>query len=110
MTYPIAINARRSLDKATVAGVVGKVHLDLPRLKTFSVIVRGTGQVDCVILLEGSNLPDEDSFNPLATITLSNAAGLAKDYGVIDAPWSYVRSTLVSISGTGAAADSAFGV
>lgn len=109
-TAPVAINSRRTLDKATVAATIGKVFLDLPSMKTFNAILRGSGQVDCVILLEGSNLPDEDSFNLLATITLSGAAGSAKDFGIIDAPWAYVRATLSSISGTSAAVDTAFGV
>lgn len=107
-----ATRAKWLLEKASVAGYISKQVLDLNSLKTFNAVLRGTGACTAVVIMEGSNLPDDDTFNLLLTMNLSTTDGVAspaKESGVYEAPWSYIRFTLVSISGTNAAVDAAVG-
>lgn len=113
MTNPKALHGLPALVKATTAGTISPAIIDLPASKTFNTILRGVGACAAVILLEGSNLQDDDSFNTLVTITLSTTDATvspAKEFGVHNAAWAYIRFTLVSISGTNAAVDTAIGV
>ena len=107
-----AVNSKWLLQKASVAGTISEQARDLKSQKTFNLILRGTGPVTATVLLEGSNLPDDDTFVPLVTINLTSADGTvspAKESGTHEAPWGSVRFTLVNISGTNAAVDAAVG-
>lgn len=112
MTNLRAVNSKWLLQKASVAGTISEQARDLKSQKTFNMILRGTGAVSAVVLLEGSNLPDDDTFVTLVTLNISSTDGTlnpAKESGIHEAPWAIVRYTLVSISGMNATVDAAVG-
>lgn len=72
---------------------------------SIQVSLAGTGQVDAVVHVEVSNGPSTLPVacgTPAAVITLSSAVGLDADGFILQAPWKYVRFTVITISGTGA--------
>lgn len=89
-----------------IAAPAAGVWFQSPRNKrSFQAILQAPTavQVDCVVVIEGSNDGVNAASTVLGTITLTDAnGGPVSDGFTTDSAWLYFRSRVVSISGAGA--------
>ena len=86
---------------------VGQVVAISPEMRTFDVIVAGTGAVTATVVIEVSN--NGTTFFEAGTVTLSGTTVDADGFA-INAKWAYTRTNVTAITGTGAAVTVTLGV
>ena len=86
---------------SAIGAVVGewiRVHSDNNR--TFQAYGTATGTITATVTVEGSN--DASHASNVDTLTLSGTT-TAQDEGTSIYPWPYIRASVTTITGTGAA-------
>jgi hypothetical protein len=86
------------LEAVTVTGS-GTAIAGLPKDKTFSASVDGTGAVAAVVTIDCATI--NGKWLTLGTITLAGTTSVVDGF-FSSAPWPFIRATVVSLSGTGA--------
>lgn len=86
----------------------GPVVSGVASLKSYNLLLAGTGAVHAKVVIKGSNINKPEAFVELVTITLDGSTNV-KESGFHDGPWSYYKFTVLEITGTNASLDGAMG-
>jgi len=95
---------------ATTTGAQQIIYKDAvdATFQAYGTTTAGAGAA--VVLIQGSNINDANSFITLGTITLTLGTTLSADGFATSAAWKYVRASVSSISGTNASVNVLMGV
>lgn len=102
-----SINQALYITNGQTSTGVGQVVAISPEMRTFDVIVAGTGAVTATVVIEVSN--NGTTFFEAGTVTLSGTTVDADGFA-INAKWAYTRTNVTAITGTGAAVTVTLGV